>query len=34
MQALLDYLGFLRLDLKDVAEILVVSLLLYRVVVG
>ena len=33
MQALLDYLGFLRLDLKDVAEILVVSFLLYRVLV-
>jgi diadenylate cyclase len=33
MQALLDYLGFLRLDLKDVAEILVVSSLLYRVLV-
>ena len=33
MQALLDYLGFLRLDLKDVAEILIVSFLLYRVLV-
>ena len=33
MQAFLDYLGFLRLDLKDVAEILVVSFLLYRVLV-
>lgn len=33
MQALLDYLGFLRLDLKDVAEILVVSFLLYRVLI-
>ncbi|MGW8283895.1 MAG: diadenylate cyclase CdaA [Gemmatimonadota bacterium] len=33
MQAILDYLGFLRLDLKDVAEILVVSFLLYRVLV-
>jgi len=33
MQALLDYLGFLRLDAKDVAEILVVSFLLYRVLV-
>lgn len=33
MQALLDYLGFLRLDFKDVAEILIVSFLLYRVLV-
>jgi diadenylate cyclase len=33
MQAFLDYLGFLRLDLKDVAEILIVSFLLYRVLV-
>lgn len=31
MQALLDYLGFLRLDWMDLAEILVVSYLLYRV---
>jgi diadenylate cyclase len=31
MQALLDYLGFLRVDWKDLAEILVVSYLLYRV---
>ncbi len=33
MQAFLDYLGFLRLDFKDVAEILIVSFLLYRVLV-
>ncbi|MCL7989897.1 MAG: diadenylate cyclase CdaA [marine benthic group bacterium] len=31
MQALIDYLGFLRLDWMDLAEILVVSYLLYRV---
>ncbi len=31
MQAILDYLGFLGLDWKDVAEILLVSYLLYRV---
>lgn len=31
MQTLLDYLGFLRLDWVDLAEILVVSYLLYRV---
>jgi diadenylate cyclase len=31
MQALLDYLGFLRLDWMDLAEILIVSYLLYRV---
>ena len=33
MQAFLDYLGFLRLDFKDVVEILIVSFLLYRVLV-
>ena len=31
MQSLLDYLGFLRVDWMDLAEILVVSYLLYRV---
>jgi diadenylate cyclase len=31
MQAVIDYLGFLRLDWVDLAEILVVSYLLYRV---
>jgi diadenylate cyclase len=31
MEALLDYLGFLRLDWMDLAEILLVSYLLYRV---
>jgi diadenylate cyclase len=31
MQSLLDYLGFLRLDWVDLAEILIVSYLLYRV---
>jgi diadenylate cyclase len=31
MQSLLDYLGFLRLDWMDLAEIFVVSYLLYRV---
>ena len=31
MQAVLDYLGFLRMDWKDLAEILIVSYLLYRV---
>lgn len=31
MQTLLDYLGFLRLDWMDLAEILIVSYLLYRV---
>ena len=31
MQAVLDYLGFLRVDWKDLAEILIVSYLLYRV---
>lgn len=31
MQSLLDYLGFLRMDWKDLAEILIVSYLLYRV---
>jgi len=31
MQAVLDYLGFLRVDWKDIAEILIVSYLLYRV---
>ncbi len=31
MQALLDYLSFLRLDWKDLAEILIVAYLVYRI---
>lgn len=34
IQGILDYLAFLRLDLKDAAEILVVSFLVYRILVA
>lgn len=34
LQGILDYLAFLRLDLKDVAEILVVTYLVYRILVA
>ena len=34
IQGILDYLAFLRLDLKDVAEILIVSYLVYRLLVA
>ncbi len=34
IQGILDYLAFLRLDLKDAAEILVVSYLVYRILVA
>ncbi|MFQ5529922.1 MAG: diadenylate cyclase CdaA [Gemmatimonadota bacterium] len=34
LQGILDYLAFLRLDLKDAAEILVVSYLVYRILVA
>jgi len=34
IQGILDYLTFLRLDLKDAAEILVVSYLVYRILIA
>ena len=34
LQGILDYLTFLRLDLKDIVEILVVTYLVYRILVA
>jgi diadenylate cyclase len=34
LQGILDYLSFLRLDLKDIVEILVVTYLVYRILVA